>query len=134
MKKSINKRLSLQQKPLGEGSFFVKQVTTYQLLKQLVPVQSTNIGTCIVVVGDIGGILCEQVANDLIDGIIAFFIQSIEYIPQNLTHILLVLTGNHKFNCTVRHEIDLLNMNVDIITQKQQSVKGCYEFFYKVSI
>ena len=91
------------------GSFSDVEIIAHQLLHQLVPVQLTDHAAGIVVVGDIGGIFCEQVADDLIDGIIAFFIQSIEYTTQNPAHIFLVIAGNRKLDGTLCHGFDLLN-------------------------
>ena len=84
------------------------EIIAHQLLHQFIPIQLVNHAAGIVVVGDIGGIFCEQIADDLIDGIIAFFIQSIEHTMQNPAHILLVITGNSKLDGILCHGIDLL--------------------------
>ena len=105
------------------GSLLVKQITAHQLLEQFIPIQLADHTACIVIIGDISGVLCEQVADDLIDGVIAFFIQSIEYIPKYAAHILLVITGYGEFNSVVRHGIDLLKMITLIITQNYVCVK-----------
>ena len=107
------------------GLFFVKQIAPDQLLQKLITIQLTNHSTGIVVVGDIGGIFRKQVADDLIDGVIAFFIQGVEYIPENLAHILLIIAGNSEFDCIIRHEIDLQKVIFTIITQKDVRVKPC---------
>ena len=101
-----NKRLLPWQKPLGVG---LGQILTHQLLQQLVPVQLANQAAGVVVVGDIGGILGQKIADDLIDGIIALFLQRVEYRAENAAHIIPVVAGNCKFLCAlVRHDIDLL--------------------------
>ena len=61
------------QKPLGFGSFLLEQVLANQHLHQLVPVDLADHAPGVVVICDIGGIFGQQVADDLIDGIIAFF-------------------------------------------------------------
>ena len=91
------------------GSFSDGEIIAHQLLHQLVPVQLTDHAAGIVVVGDIGGIFCEQLTDDLIDGIIAFFIQSIEYTTQNAAHIFLIVAGNSKLDGAICHGSDLLN-------------------------
>ena len=50
------------------GFCSVPQVLLHQLLEQLVPVQLADEGAGVVVVGDIGGVLREDVADDLVDG------------------------------------------------------------------
>ena len=79
---------------------------------------------------DISGVFRKDVTDDLIDGIIAFFIQSIEYRTQNPAHILFVIAGNSKLNGIFCHGIDLLEcLFVDIISQTGESVKSCYRNF-----
>ena len=70
------------------------QIAAYQFLQELVPVQLADHTAGVVVVGDIGGILGQQVANDLVNGIITLFLQSVEYGAENSAHIVLVVAGN----------------------------------------
>ena len=90
------------------GLVLNRQIIANQLLHQLVPIQLTNHAAGIIVVGNIGGIFCEQVADDLIDGILAFFIQSIEHTMQNTAHILFIIAGNGELDGILCHGIDLL--------------------------
>lgn len=55
----------------------VPQILLHQLLEQLVPVQLADQGPGVVVVGDIGGILAEDIAHDLVDGVVPLFLQGI---------------------------------------------------------
>ena len=71
------------QKPLGFGSFLLEQVLANQHLHQLVPVDFTNHAPGVVVIGNIGGILRQQIADDLVDGIVAFFRQGLIHSPKN---------------------------------------------------
>ena len=51
------------------------QIALQQRLQQLVPVQLANEGPGVVVVGDVGGVLAEDVAHQLVDGIVALLLQ-----------------------------------------------------------
>ena len=51
------------------------QVFADQDLEQLIPVDLADQSPGVVVVGDIGGVLGEDITHDLIDGIIALFLQ-----------------------------------------------------------
>ena len=66
-----NKRLLPWQKPLGVG---LGKVLPHQFLQQFVPVQFADHTAGIVVVGDIGGVFRQQVANDLINRIVTLFL------------------------------------------------------------
>ena len=48
----------------------VRQMLFHQLLRQLVPIETADQRTGVVVVGDIGGVLGENIAHDLVDGIV----------------------------------------------------------------
>ena len=58
---------------LSHGAGSVKQIVAHQLGEQLVPVQTADHRSGVVVVGDVGGILREKIAYDLIDGIVTLF-------------------------------------------------------------
>ena len=63
---------------IGErGYCSVRQILFHQLLQQLVPVQLPDQGAGIVVVGDIGRVFREDVADDLVDGVIALLLKGI---------------------------------------------------------
>ena len=80
------------------------QIVADQFLHQFIPVHLTDHAAGIVVIGDIGGIFREQIADDLIDGIVTFLIQSIEDTTQDPAHILFVIARNSKFNSVlIRH-------------------------------
>ena len=83
-----NKRLLPWQKPLGVG---LGQILTHQLLQQLVPVHLADHGTGVVVVGDIGGILGQDIADDLIDGIIALLLQRLIHCGQDRLDLQIAL-------------------------------------------
>ena len=112
------------QKPLGFGSILFEQILANQHLHQLVPVDLTDHATGIVIIGDIGGILGQQVAHDLIDGIIALFLQSVEHGTQGAAHILFIIAGNGKLNGIFRHGFDLLVISGYIIAHIFAYVKG----------
>lgn len=63
----------------------------------------------IVVVGDVGGVLGEKVAHDLVDGVVALLAQSVVNGAKDSTHILLFIAGDGKLDGVVTcHVIDLL--------------------------
>jgi hypothetical protein len=110
--RKVDGRLLRRQKPPGE-SVFVKQIAAQQFLHQLVPIQLTDHASGIVVVGDIGGIFGEQIAYDLIDGVVTLLAQGIEHTPENSAHILFVIAGNGKFQgFTIRHGLSLLKLKI----------------------
>jgi hypothetical protein len=103
----------------------LKQIAVNQILEQLITVQLANHTSCIVVVSDVGGVFCQKITNNLVNGIITLFIQSIEHIPKNSSHILLIIAGDCKFNGTAfRHGNDLLPIDENIISQFYEGVKG----------
>src|SRR5699024_3191874 len=66
----------------------VKEIVPHQLLEELVPVQLTDQAAGVVVVGDIGRVLREQIPDDLIDGVIALFAERPVYRGENGLHLL----------------------------------------------
>ena len=109
LEKVQNKRLLPWQKPLGWGSFVFEQVFPYQNLHQLVPVDLADAAAGIVVVGDVGGVFGQKIANDLVDGIITFLGQGIKHTPEDPAHVLLVIAGYCEFlSILIRHGLYLL--------------------------
>ena len=97
------------QKPLGFGSFLLEQVLANQHLHQLVPVDLADHAPGAAVVGDIGGVLGEEIPHDLVDGIVAFFVQGIEHTTEDVPHILFVIAGDCKGQGVgIRHGLSLL--------------------------
>jgi hypothetical protein len=100
------------------------QIAADQLLQKLVPIQLADHAAGIVIVGDIGGVLGQQIAHDLIDGVVALFLQSVEHGPEGTAHILFIITGNGKLNGIFRHGFDLLMGIGYIIAHIFEYVKG----------
>ena len=75
----------------------VPEILLYQFLQQLVPIQLADQGAGVVVVGDIGGVLREDVSHDLIDGIIALFLQRAVYATQDLLDLRVLFVLNAEF-------------------------------------
>ena len=57
----------------------MSQVVSDQRLKQLVPVRLADKSPGIVMVGDISGVLRQNIAHNLIDGVIALLLQGLIY-------------------------------------------------------
>ena len=70
-----------------KGRSFI-QVGTHQSPQQLVPVQFADQAAGAVVGGDIGGILGENVADDLVNGVVALFPQGVVDRGQDLLCLL----------------------------------------------
>ena len=66
------------------------QILPHQHLKQLVPVNLADQGPGVVVVGDIGGVLGQDIAHDLIDGVIALLLQGLVDGGENLMNLLVL--------------------------------------------
>ena len=67
------------------------QIALYQHLQQLVPVDLADQRTGGVVVGDIGGILGENIAHDLVDGVVALLLQRLVQGGENIMHLRLLV-------------------------------------------
>ena len=68
--------LCLGKGPLVSLSFVSEQILTNQCLHQFVPVDFTNQAPGIIVVCDVGGVLSQQIADDLVDGVVAFSVKA----------------------------------------------------------
>ena len=94
------------------GLLFLEEIFANQNLHQLIPVDLADHAAGVVVVGDIGGILGEQIADNLVDGIITLFVESIEHTAEYPAHIVLIVAGYSKFDSAVHfvflNVIDLL--------------------------
>ena len=87
------------QRPLAgvPKSILGEQLLPDEHLHQLVPVDLADHASGAVVVGNIGGILSQQVSDDLIDGVVAFFCQGLIHTPKNPAHIIAIVIWYCKF-------------------------------------
>ena len=76
------------------GKLLGVQVRTHQSLEQFVPVDFPDQASGIVVGGDVGGVLREDISHDLIDRIISFFVQCLIDFSQYLTDLLFFFVPN----------------------------------------
>ena len=91
------------------GLLFLEEIFANQNLHQLIPVDLADHAAGIVVVGDVGGILGQQVSNDLVDGIVAFFGQGFVHTTENTAHILFIVAGYGELQGGfIRHGLSLL--------------------------
>ena len=77
----------------------LSQIAEQQLLQQLVPVDAGDEAARAVVVGDIGGVLGENIADELVDGVVALYQQRVVYRRQNLLDLGLVVDGREADRC-----------------------------------
>ena len=61
------------------------EIIAHQLLQQLISIQLTDEGAGVIEVGDIGGILGEDIAYDLVDGVVPFLLQRVIDLGEDLT-------------------------------------------------
>ena len=79
------------------------QIFPHQDLEQLVPVDLANHGPGVVVVGNIGGVLGQDIAHDLIDGIIALLFQGLVNRGENLMNFLVLFQGKAELSGEIVH-------------------------------
>ena len=77
------------------------EIAFQQHLQQLIPVQLADQGAGAVVVGDVGGILAENIAHDLVDGVIALFLQGTVDGGQDGSDFLVLISADAEFACVV---------------------------------
>ena len=105
----------------------VEQIFPNKGLHQFIPVDLADHTAGVVIVGDVGGLLGQQIADDLVHRVVALFLQSVEDGTKGAAHIILVVAGYDKFLCIlVRHGVDLLGNSGYIIAQIFVYVKGQY--------
>ena len=66
-------------------AFSKVEIIAHQLLQQLISIQLANEGAGVIEVGDIGGILGENIAYNLVDGVVPFLLQRVIALGENLT-------------------------------------------------
>ena len=87
----------------------VEQIFPNKGLHRLVPVDLADHRAGVVIVGDVGGIFCQEISYDLIDRVIAFFGQSLVHTTENTAHILFVVAGYGELQGGfIRHGLSLL--------------------------
>ena len=102
----------------------IREVTANELLEQFISVETADLTAGAIVVRNVGRVLSQQITDDLVDGIVTFFGQGIEYAPQNLAHTFLIVSGNCKLDGAFRHGVDLLCEVMIIIARFRRCVKG----------
>ena len=90
------------------GLFFVEQILADKHLHQLVPVDFADHAAGVVVIGDVGGILGQKIAYNLVDGVVALLRQGIKHAAENTAHIFFIIAGNCEFlRILIRHGLYL---------------------------
>lgn len=69
------------------GLFLVLEIAAHQLLQQLIAVDAADERAGVVVVGDIRGVLGEDVPHELIDGVVALEHQRVVYRGEDLPNL-----------------------------------------------
>ena len=86
----------------------IEQVMPHQLLQQVVPVDLADKTAGVVEIGDIRRVLREKIADDLVDGIVALFIQRAINRREDFLHFLRRIVRDHKLDCIIVHTVYLL--------------------------
>ena len=81
---------------------FVK-IAAHEHLQQLITVELADQGARGVVIGDIGGILGKDIADDLIDGIVALVLQRGINGRQDMTDLVVLFFDYVKFTGEIIH-------------------------------
>ena len=86
----------------------VKQIVAHELLQELVPVKLADEAACVVVIRDIGRVLREKIADDLVDGIVALLRQGAVDLGQDPLHFLGAFGRHGEFYGVVVQNVRLL--------------------------
>ena len=86
----------------------VEQIMTNQLLQELVAVELADEAASVIVIRDIGRILGEKIADDLVDGIVALLRQGAVDLGENPLHFVRIVRRYGEFNGVVVQNVRLL--------------------------
>ena len=81
------------------------QITAQHGLQQIVPIHLTDQGTGILVGRDVGGVFGQDIAHQLIDGVIAFFLECVVHLLHDFMDLDVLLIVDGKNGSSVAHEI-----------------------------
>ena len=81
------------------------EIFAYQHLQQFITIDFTNHRTCVIVIGNVGGILGEDVTNNLIDGIISLLLQSLIDGGEDQADLGIFVYCDFKFTGKIIHRI-----------------------------
>ena len=87
----------------GFVSGLLSQIPPHQHLQQLITVDLADECAGTHVVGDIGGIFGENITNDLIDGVIAFFLQCLIDGGQDVVNFSVLFHRDTEFTGKIVH-------------------------------
>ena len=113
---------ALAKAPWRRDSVVVKKVLTNQCLHQLVPVDLADHAAGTPVVGDVGGVFCQQLSNNLVDGVVSLLGQGVKHTAQDHPHILLVVGYIEGQSILIRHGHQLLFKRIRVLYPKNPAV------------
>ena len=93
----------------------VCQVISDQNLEQFIPVHLADQGPGLVMVGDIGGVLGEDVTHDLINRVIALFLQRLLHGQHDPVDLRVLIDDEIKFPGIVVHSRTTFHWNASFI-------------------
>ena len=83
----------------------IEKIVPHKLLQEFVTIELTDEAASIIVIGDIGGVLGKNVADNLIDRVVALFCEGLIDLNQNLLHFLVAVVYGGKFNGVALHTL-----------------------------
>lgn len=97
------------------GLFLVLEIAAHQLLQQLIAVDAADERAGVVVVGDIRGVLGEDVPHELIDGVVALEHQRVVYRGEDLPNL-----------CAIGYRGERLGGVTHVRNPIQSKISFCY--------
>ena len=89
--------------PVSNLYCLLAQIAFHQHLQQLIAVDLTDQGTGVVMICDVSGILGQNVTHDLIDRVIAFFLQSMIDRRHDLLDFFIFFLIDVELTCQIYH-------------------------------
>ena len=90
------------------------QILLNQNLQQLVTVDLADEGAGVVVVGNVSGILGEDVTNDLVDGIVALFLQCVINGGEDQADLGIFIHFDSEFTGKIFHFVTTFHLSEEI--------------------
>ena len=109
------------------------QILPHEDLKKLVPVDLADQGPGVVVVGDIGGVLRENIADDLVDRIVALFLQCLIDRGQDLMDLRVLFHHDTELSGKVVHADTIFLFGWNYYTRFSSNCKGSGQNFEKMA-
>jgi hypothetical protein len=98
----IHNNKGLPKKP---HCYLIEKIVPYKLLKKIVTVELTDAAASVIVIGDIGRILRENVADNLVNGVVALLSEGLVDLHEDFLHFLVAVVYGGEFNGIAFHTL-----------------------------